>query len=166
MSDLTPARRCLAPTVVILALLAITLAGLLVATLMRLNSDDASTIDASPTDAGSAAPPAEAERAHAALHDMAALCAPDTDEAAQRRIESDVDLLVAFTRAYPDANFPIDDETGRSPGLLLIARKEMQVCAPTAAAHANAALPPQFRDDPATGADMPPAEEATTPSTP
>ncbi|WP_162603413.1 hypothetical protein [Rhodococcus oxybenzonivorans] len=61
MSDLTPARRCLAPTVVILALLAITVAGLLVATLMRLNSDDAS-IDASPTDAVSAAPPAEVER--------------------------------------------------------------------------------------------------------
>ncbi|AWK76806.1 hypothetical protein CBI38_35960 (plasmid) [Rhodococcus oxybenzonivorans] len=61
---------------------------------------------------------------------MAALCAPDTDEAAQRRIESDVDLLVAFARAYPDASFPIDDETGRSLGLLLIARKEMQVCAP------------------------------------
>lgn len=132
---------------VVIGLLVLTLGGLTIAMLSG-PTDDASAIGPSPsvTAVVSAAPAAEVDRVHDALHDMAALCFPNLDDAAQRRIESDVDLLVTFAGRYPDATFPIDDETGRSLGLLLVARNEMHLCAPNAAARANAALPPQFRN--------------------
>ena len=140
-----------APMLVVLALLALVAAGMIAVMLTR--TVDASDVESTLTPV--AAPPAEVDRIHAALHEMGAVCTRDADEATQVRIETAVDLLVEFALRYPNATFQIDDETGRSLGLLLVARNEMQVCAPRAAARANAALPSQYRDDSGSEASAP-----------
>lgn len=91
------------------------------------------------------APTLDVQRIHTALHDMGARCTPGADAAAQAQIGRDVDELISFARAYPDAHFNVDGENGQALNLLLIARDEMRNCAPAAAARANQQLPPQYR---------------------
>jgi hypothetical protein len=55
---------------------------------------------------------------------MAARCPPATNRADQLRIGVDVDVLIDFAKRSPEARFAIDDETGRSVDLLLIAAFE------------------------------------------
>lgn len=95
-----------------------------------------------------AAPAADVQRIHTALHDMGARCTPRADPAAQAQIGRDVDELITFAARYPDARFTVDGENGRALNLLLIARDEMGTCAPAAASRANRALPAQYRTTP------------------
>lgn len=94
---------------------------------------------------GSPAPSAEVDRVHGALHTIASQCRTGIDEASRQRMNQDVQLMIEFSRRYPDARFRIDDETGRPEGLLLVARNALERCAPEAAAKADSALPPEFR---------------------
>jgi hypothetical protein len=108
----------------------------------------ATGLGAPTTTAYPAAPASEVERIRTALHDMGARCTPGADSVTQQQIGADVDVLISFAGRYPDARFTIDDETGRALDLLLIARDEMQTCAPAAAQRANQLLPSQFRTAP------------------
>lgn len=88
----------------------------------------------------------EVSRVHAALHDIGARCGPTAaDPAAQQQLAADAEVIVSFAERYPEALFTIDDETGRSLSLLLVARDELTVCAPAASQRADLALPVQFR---------------------
>ena len=104
-------------------------------------------------------PASRVARIHAALHEMGKLCTQNAGAVARHRIGLDVDRLISFARQFPDARFTIDEEDGRSLNLLLIAREEMQNCAPAAAVRANRALPSAYRSAPAsttTGRGAPP----------
>ncbi|MFF4728744.1 hypothetical protein ACFY3M_25990 [Streptomyces mirabilis] len=56
-----------------------------------------------------------------------------------------------LSRRYPDARFPIDDETGTTLSLLLVTRQSMRDCAPALAVHVDRALPSDYRDAGLTG---------------
>jgi hypothetical protein len=89
----------------------------------------------------------EVERVHAILHRLERTCARNRRSGAARaRLERDVDTILAFTAAYPEARFPIDDESGSAPSLLLVAREATRRCAPAASQRLEQALPEQFRN--------------------
>ncbi|MEO5315391.1 hypothetical protein PV772_14930 [Pseudarthrobacter sp. CC12] len=94
---------------------------------------------------GSPVPSAEVDRVHDALHELASQCQAGIDETTRQKLDQDVEMMVEFSRRYPDARFPIDDETGGPVGLLLVARNALERCAPESAAKADSALPPEFR---------------------
>lgn len=94
---------------------------------------------------GSPVPSAEVDRVHGALHELASQCQAGIDEVTRQRLDQDVEMMVEFSRRYPDSRFPIDDETGGPVGLLLVARNALERCAPESAAKADSALPPEFR---------------------
>ncbi len=94
-------------------------------------------------------PPAvEVKQIHDTLDDIAARCTPNADPDAQRHLDQDVDVILAFAGRHPNAEFPMDDETGHTLSLLLATRDDLSHCAPAAAARVNAALPAQFRQPP------------------
>lgn len=64
------------------------------------------------------------------------------------RLDRDVDAVLAFAQRYPEATFPIDDETGRSLTLLFTTRQALRTCAPAAAARVDRAMPQQYRTRP------------------
>jgi hypothetical protein len=93
-------------------------------------------------------PPAEVQQIHDTLADIAARCTPNPDADAQRELDRDVDVILAFARRNPHAEFPVDDETGHTLSLLLATRDDLSHCVPAAAARINPALPAQLRRPP------------------
>ncbi len=94
-------------------------------------------------------PPAvEVQQIHDTLDDIANRCTPNAGADAQAHLNGDVDVILAFARRYPNAEFPIEDETGHTLSLLVATRDDLSHCASAAAARVNAALPPQFRQPP------------------
>lgn len=108
------------------------------------------------TEGFSKAPAAEVQRVHAALHDIGRWCESRADLRAPRRLARAADVILIFARRYPKARFSIDDETGSTLSLLLVARYELRNCAPTDAARVDGVLPPKVRDG---LAPLPPAKE-------
>lgn len=113
-------------------------------------SGPADTATPSSTASAVSPPAAEVRPVHGALHDLDARCKPGASSKVQIGLARDADRIVAFARRYPNARFPIDDETGSTLSLLLVARQSLRTCAPAAAATVDGALPPQYRDRPAT----------------
>ena len=68
---------------------------------------------------------AQAKPVHEALHDIAALCRPGAMAEARQRVAQDVRVILSFARRYPEAAFPIDDETGTALSLLLVTRQSL-----------------------------------------
>ncbi|MFF7642984.1 hypothetical protein [Streptomyces canus] len=94
-------------------------------------------------------PPAvDVRRMHNALHDIDARCRTAVSGKARTELEGDADTVTAFVRRYPDASFRVDDETGTTLSLLLVARQSLRDCASTAATRVDRALPPEYRDQP------------------
>ncbi|MFK4729511.1 hypothetical protein ROT00_07480 [Agromyces mediolanus] len=91
----------------------------------------------------SSAPPAAVDAAHAALHLLGEECAPDAEPPADVAVA--VDTIASFAGRYPKGRFPIDDETGTSVSLLLVARNALIDCAPAEAARLDALLPVELR---------------------
>lgn len=85
----------------------------------------------------------EVQGVHDALHDIDARCVPG--RAGASGLERDAEVILDFARRYPDARFPIDDETGRTLSLLMTAREGLRGCSPATAARIDAAVPPQYR---------------------
>jgi hypothetical protein len=98
-------------------------------------------------DGPSAAEPSDAEvaRVHRGLHYLERACRDSLTVAERERVDVDVDFFLTFAKRYPEAEFPIDDETGRAVSLLLVVREELERCFPAAAARVDQALPEQFR---------------------
>jgi hypothetical protein len=89
---------------------------------------------------------AEVARVHAILHRLDRTCARSRGlPAARKQLDRDVDTILAFTVAYPEARFPIDDESGTALSLLLVTREATRRCAPDASRRFDDALPEQFR---------------------
>ena len=86
---------------------------------------------------------AEVRDVHDALHDIDNRCRPG--RSGGYALEHDADVILAFAQRYPDATFPIDDETGRTLSLLLTARQGLQVCTGATAARIDRALPMSYR---------------------
>lgn len=91
-------------------------------------------------------PPPDVQQVHDVLHDFDRWCTPQADDRARRHLARGVELIVNFARRHPDARFPIDDETGTTLSLLLVARNELRDCAPAAALAADRALPTEIRE--------------------
>ena len=85
----------------------------------------------------STAPTADVQVIHNALHDIGAQCLEATPNLGI--IESDVDLIIAFSARYPVGRFPIDDETATASSLLLVTRDAVKDCAPAEVERLDAA---------------------------
>lgn len=90
-------------------------------------------------------PPRDVKQVHDVLHAFDRWCTPQADARARQRLARGAEVIVSFARRHPDARFRIDDETGTTVSLLLVARNELRVCAPAAAASADRALPAKIR---------------------
>ena len=112
----------------------------------------AATAEPSATASFVTPPSAQVRPVHEALHDIDAVCRAKDKSARQTTLTRDVDTIIEFSRRYPDARFPIDDETGTTLSLLLVTRQSMRTCAPALATRVDGALPPDFRDPAATTA--------------
>ncbi|WP_033309277.1 hypothetical protein RFN58_35595 [Streptomyces iakyrus] len=95
-------------------------------------------------------PSAQVRPVHEALHDIDTRCRAKDKSASQTSLTRDVDTIIEFSRRYPDARFPIDDETGTTLSLLLVTSQSMRTCAPALVTRVDGALPPDFRDPAAT----------------
>lgn len=107
--------------------------------------DERTALASAPGPAASpvAVPAADVQGVHDALHDIDARCRPG--RAGGNEIERDADVILRFAERYPDATFPIDDETGRTASLLTTARQGVQVCATATADRIDRVLPPRYR---------------------
>lgn len=90
-------------------------------------------------------PAAEVQQVHDALHDFASWCTAQIGARGRRQLDRDVDVILAFARRNPDVRFPIDDETGSTLSLLLVARHALRTCHPAAAARVEQVLPRDVR---------------------
>jgi hypothetical protein len=88
---------------------------------------------------------AQAAPVHDALHDLDARCTKANAPGATHAIVRDTDVIVAFSERYPDAIFPIDDETGKTLSLLLVVRQSLRACAPELVSRLDALLPLDLR---------------------
>lgn len=96
----------------------------------------------------SAAQPTAAEvgEVHAILHRLDRTCARSgRSPQARKELDRNVGTILAFARAYPEARFTIDDESGTALSLLLVAREATRPCAPAASRRLDSALPQRFR---------------------
>lgn len=145
---------------VVLTIAAVATVGFGTAALLAPNdiSDNSRSATATPS-VPPIRPPADQVRpVHDALHDIDARC--DRKAAAssdQGPLQRDADRVVAFSRRYPNARFPIDDESGTTLSLLLVTRQGLRICAPEAAATVDQALPAEFRASASTAGDGPPS---------
>ena len=100
-----------------------------------------------PTASFSPVPVPEIEAVHGALHGLGTACAeaPTPAGDAHARIDRHVAVLLEFARRYPQARFPIDDESGTSLSLLLVVRQELEDCDPVHLPEVERLLPPRFR---------------------
>jgi hypothetical protein len=116
--------------------------ALLVATLVALGA-----IFAARGDEGAAQPTAaEVRDLHVILHRLESTCERSRRSSATRsQLNRDVGQILAFARAYPEARFQIDDESGKALSVLLVAREATRHCAPDASRRLDRALPEQFR---------------------
>lgn len=80
---------------------------------------------------------------HDALHDIDYRCGPGRSGGSE--VERDAEVILDFAQRYPDARFPVDDETGRTLSLLMTARQGLGGCSPAIAARIDGALPPRYR---------------------
>ncbi|KPC71789.1 hypothetical protein ADL35_32930 [Streptomyces sp. NRRL WC-3753] len=108
-------------------------------------------VEPSPTVAFVTPPTAQVRPVHEALHDIDAACGTNGGHSGRTSLTRDVDTVIDFSRRYPEARFPIDDETGSTLSLLLVTRQSMRDCAPALAARVDRALPPDYRDAALTG---------------
>lgn len=90
-------------------------------------------------------PAAEVQQVHDALHDFDTWCTAQIGARGRRQLDGDVDVILAFARRNPDVRFPIDDETGSTLSLLLVARHALRTCHPAAAARVDQVLPQDVR---------------------
>lgn len=152
-SSRLPLLRALAPVAVVVTALTV-LFGVTAITLRELlipsgsQPPNARALAGLPAATGSTVtvPAAEAQRVHDSLHSVGAWCRADPAGRVRSRLDRDVDVILTFTRRYPEATFPIDDETGRALTLLMTTRQALRTCAPAAAARVDRALPPQFQE--------------------
>lgn len=91
-------------------------------------------------------PAVEVQQAHDALHDLGIWCTAQIGARGRSQLDSDVDVILGFARRNPDVRFPIDDETGGTLSLLLVARHSLRTCHPAAAARIDQVLPPDVRE--------------------
>ncbi|MEU1273230.1 hypothetical protein [Streptomyces sp. NPDC005799] len=126
-----------------------------VATLAAFDASDTSRPATTTPSASPVRPPADQiQPVHNALHDIDARCGRKAATISdQAQLQRDADGVVAFARRYPDARFPIDDESGTTLSLLLVTRQGLLTCAPEAAATVNQALPAEFRTPASTAGD-------------
>lgn len=91
------------------------------------------------------APAAEVQQIHRALHALGKICKlPDaTNQTALAR--PSVEAIVDFARRYPNARFAIDDETGTTVALLLVAREALRTCAPSLIPQISRTLPSRYQ---------------------
>lgn len=91
------------------------------------------------------APAAKVQQIHRALHALGKICkSPDaTNQTALAR--PSVEAIVDFARRYPNARFAIDDETGTTVALLLVAREALRTCAPALIPQISQTLPSQYQ---------------------
>lgn len=109
----------------------------------RTGEDPAPTAASGPTAAPVLLPAAEVQDVHDALHDIDSRCQPG--RVGGNEVDRDADVILGFAQRYPDAIFPVDDETGRTLSLLLTARQGLQICADATADRIDRALPPRYR---------------------
>jgi len=95
----------------------------------------------------SAAPCAAAiRRVHVTMHAIDSACSGMRPALRQTgRLVRDAHKLADFARAYPRAQFRIDDEDARAISVLLVARETLKTCAPRAAVIVDGALPAGMR---------------------
>ena len=112
------------------------------------SSGSAATATASAAAPAVTPPAARVRPVHEALHDIDATCRATVkgESGKQASLARDADTVITFSRRYPNARFPIDDETGTTLSLLLVTRQGLRDCAPALAARVDRALPPDFRD--------------------
>ncbi len=115
-------------------------------TLFKPSADGSNSASPTATASYSTPPAAEVKRIRDTLNDIAARCNPHTTVADRRHLDRDVDVVLAVARRYPNAEFPVEDETGHTLSLLLAIRDDLRQCAPSAAARVNDGLPSRFRD--------------------
>lgn len=96
-------------------------------------------------------PTAQVRPVHQALHDIDATCRAKAGDGERTSLTHNVDTIIDFSRRYPEARFPIDDEAGSTLSLLLVTRQSMRDCAPALAIRVNRVLPPDYRDAALTG---------------
>ena len=109
-------------------------------------SQSPATAAPSPTAAAVTPPAAQVRPVHEALHDIDSRCRAKSGDVEQTALTRDVDTIIDFSRRYPDARFPIDDETGRTLSLLLVTRQSLRDCVPALAARVDGVLPSDLRD--------------------
>jgi hypothetical protein len=96
--------------------------------------------------AGTRTPTAQEVRGiHTILHRLENACSRRLSGSRRQRLARDVGTLIRFSRTYPRARFQIDDESAHAVSVLLVAREELQRCAPDAAARIDQALPKELR---------------------
>ncbi|MFF6829845.1 hypothetical protein [Streptomyces longwoodensis] len=113
-------------------------------------SRSAATARPSATAAAVTPPGTQVRPVHEALHGIDAICRTKSGRVKQASLARAADTVIDFSRRYPNARFPIDDETGTTLSLLLVTRQGLRDCAPALAARVDRALPPDFRDPSAT----------------
>ena len=94
-----------------------------------------------------AAPTADVQRVHEAMHDIAARCQPGVPAGpdARSELDRDVDVILTFARKFPNARLTVDDESGHTVSLLLGVRDDLRRCASDVAARLDPAIPPKYR---------------------
>lgn len=92
--------------------------------------------------------PGQVVELHAALHDLDASCAGRDSPSRRQAVARDTAVVVAFAERYPNAVFPIDDETGRTLSLLLVVRQTLRRCAPGLVGRIDRLLPSDLRSTP------------------
>lgn len=94
--------------------------------------------------------PAQVTELHKALQDLDTACSRGRPGATtQQAVERDTEVVVEFAKRYPNAVFPLDEETGRTLSVLLVARYTLRQCAPQLVARIDALLPSDLRSTPA-----------------
>ena len=91
------------------------------------------------------APTGAVRRVHRALHAIGRICPPGDPVDRTGQVRPSVQAIVDFARTYPDAGFPIDDETGNTVSLLVAVRYSLRACSPALAERVNEALPLRYR---------------------
>lgn len=89
--------------------------------------------------------PAQVTELHKALHDLDTACSKGRTDTTQQAVARDTQVIVEFAKRYPNAVFPIDDETGRTLSLLIVTRQTLRRCAPQLVAPVDALLPSDLR---------------------
>ena len=90
------------------------------------------------------APAAAVEPIHRALHSLGRACRPGAGIGQEAQARRPVGVILDFARQYPNAGFPVHDETGTTLSLLFVARDEVQSCAPALTARVERLIPRKY----------------------